>query len=401
MLDPLLTPEQKKAQEENATAEKSQKEASSTDAPSTANAGFDAMMNPTATPENKIEEVHPDHAAIDAVSFDIGGVDMPGVDGGATSDTPATSVGGGFLSGGTAAPMSDSAVPDLGMDFSLDAATPPTDMSTVTLDSSIALVQGATAVSSDAIVGGADSAIEIHAEEDVHPDEVALIVATADHPPETNNNTITSPISDMTTAPTLEAPQATDTAGGIFDLLGSTPSPDIQVVSTEPVSSTPVAQDSAPVFAFDTATSPETASVTVEADDIGVIDFDSTHLDARDSLPTVKTEDVVARIAPSHELDASLQEMLQEFVTKLEKFKRENGDVDTEMQEHLASVAQARKDLEEEHRVRLLALDYQEKAIREKGEKKIAEERAVKQSQSTAITLVMLALRPVRSSALS
>ena len=363
MLDPLVKPEEKeltkaKPEENNATSWETLEAAS-----------FDALMTPDMSSEKKEESiptVNPDHAAIDEVSFDIWGIDLPSFDTQSESQ-PEVSSGGTFLSGGTAL----SGAPEVSFGDTIDTAFVTTSETTPEISivseaeespASIALVQSATAVSSDAIVSPIGGSIQIESEEVLESPVV----------PEVNIDTLSmNVVSDS----------ASSESDGIFGLMNTSEVPTQAVeiavseaktfVTTEPPVTLSLDTSASPLFSApveEVVTKVDTMPVSLESVSTG-------DLDPRDVLPEIKTDDVIASIAPTSHADDSLQDMLQEFVGKLEKFKTENGDVDTEISEWLKSIQQSRKELEEEHRVRLLALEYQEKSIREKWEKRIAEQR--------------------------
>lgn len=363
MLDPLVKPEEKeltkaKPEENNATSWETLEAAS-----------FDALMTPDTSSEKKEESiptVNPDHAAIDEVSFDIWGIDLPSFDT-QSEPQPEVSSGGTFLSGGTAL----SGVPEVSFGDTIDTAFVTTPETTPEISivseaeespASIALVQSATAVSSDAIVSPIGGSIQIESEEVLESPVV----------PEVNIDTLsTNVVSDS----------ASSESDGIFGLMNTTDVPTQAVEIAVSEAKTFVTTEPPVTLSLDTSASPlfstpvEEVVTKVDTMPVSLESVSNGDLDPRDVLPEIKTDDVIASIAPTSHADDSLQDMLQEFVGKLEKFKTENGDVDTEMSEWLKSIQQSRKELEEEHRVRLLALEYQEKSIREKWEKRIAEQR--------------------------
>lgn len=154
MLDPLLTDEQKQAQEE---AKKKQLEGSAAAPTATVETPTEAKSELSPVDTISFDEVKPASSTAspatsggflatpsnpaEEVSFDIGGFDLPAFDDASAtvaSDTPVS--GGSFLAGGTATASGD-------VSFTVEAPQASS------VDSaSIALVQGATSATSDAII---------------------------------------------------------------------------------------------------------------------------------------------------------------------------------------------------------------------------------------------------------
>jgi hypothetical protein len=377
MLDPLLTDEQKAAQEE---AKKKQSEAPVAAPTATAEAPTEVKSEASPVDAISFDEVKPESSTatpvatggflatpsnpVEEVSFDIGGFDMPWLDDApamASADTPVS--GGSFLAGGTATPAGE---------VSFTVGAPQTG----SVDSSsIALVQGATSATSDAIIDtGVDTSVpalgnpiqnagtiqiteepstlvNIGAPEETIP-ATSLLTITSEEPQwdnslfgmfsatdEAEKKTETITIQD--TAPTLEVAEAPITEASI---LPSVESAVITLDTTTPTTPTPE------MINFDTVT-PISSIVTSSSDTESLVD----------------TLTSTAKFSP----DSPLHEMLSEFVSRLEKFNSESATLDIEMTASETALAKEQTDLQREYETRVAAIEYKRKHLeRTRAERK-------------------------------
>ena len=325
MLDGLLTDEQKQAQAnakkqeevkstsvipepevvvENPVSEVSFDDVSATSSPETFNPSGFLWTHDESNPQSE------------GLSFDIWGIDLPSF-----GDTETTTVesdsSGSFLPVGT--PIASEEVT-----FVDDTATDSTD-------ASIALVQWATAATSDSIMDNTPTDMQQKTEE--------TVLVSVGMPEETivDEVTETTPVDAM--------------SGGLLDMFspsdegeGTIPSlveDEVEETATDaPI--TDIVADIAPVDVLDST------------EEVSLLDTDSISSD---------TVDIVASIGAStaFQSHSPLHEMLSEFIDKLEKFNRESETLDTEMSTTENSLIKEEQDLKKEYEVRMSAIDYKRK----------------------------------------
>lgn len=339
MLDPLLTDDQKK---QRAETEKKQSDAwkaeALTEAPEVQaenpldTVSFDNIATTPTTAEDTSSAWFlggPQTATTsEEVSFDIWGFDIPAF-GEATeaTDTVATwTEGGTFLSGG--APVASEEV------SFLDGAS----VAPESTDASIALVQGATSASSDAIIDiwgtMSPDAIQITGESStlvsIGMPETTTEEVSISEPVEAVDNTLLDMLSSG------EAPIAEVTPG---------------VTIEDTVPETPVVEDTVSII--------PTGEIPESTEPVLNMSFPETISSTSDSEALVDTLTASVPFSP----DSPLHEMLTEFIAKLEKFNTESSTLDIEMAASEAALKKEQEDLQMEYETRLRAIDYKRKHI--------------------------------------